>query len=598
MAAQELVATRDLPEDKVAEVAPLLQEIWAAVLNYGRLSPASASNAIFRLVERGVDPLIDRLPPPITEGNTLLELMLRTNLHEAIVLLGQKYDFSRYCLAAPDAERLLELAMSRGAKPGVEALIDLGIGGLPLDCLTRVVRPAGGGGVAAHALAPLFDKALNVYRAAGRLGDPLGLFRRVVFATDKVHQECVLVATRQLGVVAADLSLEERTRFLLRVVAGPTLPMSMVAEVIEGLRYHEAPLDPSLPLSSAVLCQRLAAVKTSGLPHVRMLLDLLGDAGFPIWRGQDPETGMSLMHALLSSPSAEFEGAPLVPYLLAKGVPVNAVDAKGNSVLHAAVARGHLPTVDLLVQSGADLWARNLNRQLPIGVTGRDAVVDRDIVGWLSHCMGRDIPNGQTPLIIAVRADWVAKADALLAAGADLTAIDDYGNGLAHYIVRSPVSPPLVAALVRHGFDFGQEVLGKESPTLHKGASEAWVKMGLISALMHRAVETHGEKYVAMVDAVICHGGCDLNATDRGGRTLLHMAIKGELLSTVRELLAAGADPSIKLGNVSALAMTQNAEIKRLIRAARAGEEIRSALADLAEPVPSTAPRQLRHGPL
>lgn len=148
-----------------------------------------------------------------------------------------------------------------------------------------------------------------------------------------------------------------------------------------------------------------------------------------------------------------------VANLLKRGMDPNAVDPKGQPVLHIAAREGNLDVVKALVEAGADVDRRNAFKETPIMLASlagsaniveyllsKDAEVNQpgwtallyaatngrtDIVKMLleaSAYIDCTSPNGTTPLMMATRGGYIDTVRLLLEEGADPTVKNENGE--------------------------------------------------------------------------------------------------------------------------------------------------------------------------
>jgi ankyrin repeat protein len=176
--------------------------------------------------------------------------------------------------------------------------------------------------------------------------------------------------------------------------------------------------------------------------------------------------------------------AQTVTALLARGANVNATEsAHGQSALMWAASQSHPEVVRLLVEGGADVWARSKTYTQTVWGEEETQRVGREELNY------EVIRGGSTPLMFAARVGDVESVRVLLAAGAD--ANDALPDGT--------------------------------------------------SALVMAAHSGHGD-----VAAVLLENGADPNGLS-AGYTALHAAVLKSDLALVKALLAHGADPNIRM---------------------------------------------------
>ncbi|KAI8520640.1 Unconventional myosin-XVI, partial [Branchiostoma belcheri] len=158
----------------------------------------------------------------------------------------------------------------------------------------------------------------------------------------------------------------------------------------------------------------------------------------------------------------------------------------GMTALHLACWNGQTGVVELLIQHGADLKARN--------------------------------KGGQTALHWACRHEQTGVVELLIQHGADLEARDKFGETALHCASRAGQTG-VVELLIQHGANLEAR---------NNGGSTA----------LHRA---SGAGQTGVVELLIQHGA-DLEARDRYGRTALHWACANGQTGVVELLIQHGAD--------------------------------------------------------
>lgn len=117
----------------------------------------------------------------------------------------------------------------------------------------------------------------------------------------------------------------------------------------------------------------------------------------------------------------------------------------------------------------------------------------------------------------------VEEVKALLAGGANVNAVDEYGQTPLHKATypnfRNPGHLEIAGLLLKNGADANATSLGGGTP-LHMAEAE-------------------------FVDLLVKHGA-DVDAVDVNGQTALHHAAWGDRTEKVKKLLKAGADATIK----------------------------------------------------
>ncbi|KAL1837675.1 hypothetical protein VTJ49DRAFT_3525 [Mycothermus thermophilus] len=302
--------------------------------------------------------------------------------------------------------------------------------------------------------------------------------------------------------------------------------------------------------------------------------------------GADPTVrdshGRTLLHA------AAEHGGMAVPALLAAGVPADAVDDDGNTVIHALLAgsrryryNGCGPLqepLEALLKAGAQPLARNAKGQSVLHLVScldfLDFVMDSphfegldvnelDVKGhtplhqaatlgqlavWKLICAGADIDavtvTGLSPLHVAARQGDGNAVCLLLERyrerGTLPAHVNRLGDGRAplHYACQSGI-PAAISALLRHGADAGIADETGLTP-LHALAEFTrnahvvdWSQAGVIVRMLQRAgADVNAEAVVPMADG-----------TGTRRVTPLDLAVEGGCWEMVRRLVAHGAEP-------------------------------------------------------
>ncbi len=263
------------------------------------------------------------------------------------------------------------------------------------------------------------------------------------------------------------------------------------------------------------------------------------------------QDGMRLIEA------ARNQDAAAVRALVEARAPVDATQPDGATALHWAAHRDNLEMAEVLVAAGADVNATNelgvpplslactnssdalvemllshgadANHALPSGVSplmtcarsgGTDAV--ESLLTHGARVNGREAVRGQTALMWAIAEKHVGAASALLAAGADARARSDGG-----------FTPLLFAAQ--------QGDVASARLLLDAGVDVNAVGGDGSAALLVATESRHPGMVRFLLDA-----GADGDAID-AGRTALHAAVQQMRRDIVELLLAAGADPNVRL---------------------------------------------------
>jgi ankyrin repeat protein len=237
---------------------------------------------------------------------------------------------------------------------------------------------------------------------------------------------------------------------------------------------------------------------------------------------------------------------------------VKAANAEGDTALHLAAGcrRGEayaLPLIRLLLESGANIEARNSSGQTPLLYSSYAGF--RQAVGLLldkGASFQYQDKNGRTPLHYAAREGQAAVVEVLLNKGADPAVKDSQGltpfeyaaqrNRLAVLEVfmrlgRFNPKGPEGSTLLHAAAALGQEDMVRT--LLEKGADPDRPVPGgepILLAYLRGGLEARALAAIAK--------GADVKAPDGAGRTALHIAVEKGLIEAATALLGKGADPN------------------------------------------------------
>ncbi len=165
-------------------------------------------------------------------------------------------------------------------------------------------------------------------------------------------------------------------------------------------------------------------------------------------------------------------------------------DIMGATPLHLAADGGNVPAMELLLEAGADIHARNR--------------------------------GGMTPLLFASQARSPAALRLLLDAGADAAAVTETGCGALHLAAAWRADLECARILAEAGADAAAREKGGGETPLHLAAT--YDRVDIVEFLLE--------------------AGASCNAADRYGTTPLHHAANNANPEVARALVAAGADPN------------------------------------------------------
>jgi ankyrin repeat protein len=271
------------------------------------------------------------------------------------------------------------------------------------------------------------------------------------------------------------------------------------------------------------------------------------------------------------------------------------VQVNGKTALFEACSKGHCHVVDVLLDSGMQMEARNsvIGRPTVLAfavITGQVAVVrlliqrDADIsarscgstVLHLAVCGG--VPamvsllleagaavqvhmpsdEGMLPLTSAVMAERVECAQLLIAAGADVSALHGGSIPLLHFAAGNCKAPALLQLLLQHGAAHllhsaanmcrccgkGTAVMLARQPAVLKALLAAGGDVHYVNdrgnTCLHRAA---AHKYPAPVLCLLIKAGADLQAVNALGKTAAQVAADSGNTLAAALLIRAAAGP-------------------------------------------------------
>ena len=209
--------------------------------------------------------------------------------------------------------------------------------------------------------------------------------------------------------------------------------------------------------------------------------------------------------------------------LLECGADVKARNKDKETPLHLASKGGHLEVARILIERGADMSAQDEDSQTPLHLASQVGRLNVTRM-LIKHCadVSTQDKDGRTPLHLASQAGRLYVARILIKRGADVSAQDEEGQTPLH-LASQAGKLDVVCTLIEGAADVSAEDKYGKTP-LHL-ASQA------------------GQLYVTRI---FIGRGADVSTQDKDGRTPLHLALQAEQLDVVRMLIERGADVSVQ----------------------------------------------------
>ena len=279
--------------------------------------------------------------------------------------------------------------------------------------------------------------------------------------------------------------------------------------------------------------------------------------------------------------SARHQDAAVVRQLLTEGADPDMRQPDGATALHWAAYREDVAMLTALIDAGADVNAVNRLDASPLYLAAKSG--NADLIAKLIDAGANPdlaLQGGETALMTAARAGTTKGVEALIVAGADVNVQEQSRGQTALMWAAAQGHVEVVSALISAGanleaksnvrprlmyyessngaaFDMGsEEQLGGYSPLLF-AAARGHVEVGELLINAGADVNsTAGNGASPLVVAVhsghtqfghlLLAAGADLDSIDAGYNALHAAVLRGDL-EIVQALLAAGADPDVKL---------------------------------------------------
>jgi formylglycine-generating enzyme required for sulfatase activity len=220
---------------------------------------------------------------------------------------------------------------------------------------------------------------------------------------------------------------------------------------------------------------------------------------------------------------------------------INRKNCAGETPLYVAIDKGRYSVAELLIASGSDVNAADIEGITPLHLLSRDlsersAELAAILIKRGADTKARDC-HGKTSMHGAASSGNIRILTLLLGKGADVTQADD--SGVTPLIASvmgldSEFTPAVVDALVRAGADVN--AVSDHGACLH-----------CIASLGEDVVD-----YAAALESVfnsLVRRGADVNLKDRDGRTPLHAAVENNRWKLAALLVEKGAMADIRNGD-------------------------------------------------
>lgn len=262
--------------------------------------------------------------------------------------------------------------------------------------------------------------------------------------------------------------------------------------------------------------------------------DMIVDGGTPLFR------------------AAKSGHSGVIQMLLDAGADVRARDFRGNTPLLEAIAHGQTETAKLLIDTGSNIEARSNNENNPLLLAVRNGHLE--CVKLLTNT-GADIGardhSGNTPLLLAIDKNRLECAKWLIDTGADIEARDNGG--------KAPLSLAILTGhtecaklLLDAGADFEADNVFGSTPLLvaidHNRIDCA--KLLIMKGADFQAQDTWGRSAFHLCHPnspmmeLLLDAGANVDEEDGFGNTALYCAVDVSNHLKVESLLNAGANPN------------------------------------------------------
>ena len=277
--------------------------------------------------------------------------------------------------------------------------------------------------------------------------------------------------------------------------------------------------------------------------------------------------GMTPLHLLSASRIQDSDALDLVWILLGHGAEVNRRGKDKQTPLHFAMRGNWFKFARILLDHGADANADDIHGWTPLLILSAGTIHDDEALGlvWLLLEHGAELNkrnnDKQSPLHLAMVADWFQLARVLLDRGADANTEDVHGKTPLHLLSLSRLHDSdtldLVWLLLRHGAVVNRRDKDKQTP-LHLAIGTNWFQLARVlldQGADAKAEFDNGTTPLHLLSASRIHDsdaldlallllerGAEANSQDKNKKTPLHLAMEGDWFQLARILLDHGAN--------------------------------------------------------
>jgi ankyrin repeat protein len=265
-----------------------------------------------------------------------------------------------------------------------------------------------------------------------------------------------------------------------------------------------------------------------------------------------PEYSQMFPKAMTSLHLVAYFGLQAPSSQLAKKEVLDLPNSRGLTPMSIAASRGHIDTVRLLLEHGADLSATDDNGSTPLTWAAEKG---HENIARLLLENGADVDAkdnyGQTPLCLAASYGEEEVAKLLLKNGADVDTRDERGQ-TPLCLAASYGEEGMVRLLLENGADIESKDESGQGPlclaAMHE--NEAIAKLLIKNKARIDTTDEHGQTPLHVTVSygekdmvkLLLRKGANINATDEHNQTSLHLAVLNAQGDIIKLLIQNGAD--------------------------------------------------------